>query len=37
VCAAFDESPEEAMKDAESFVQDLAEHGILKLSQEAIQ
>ena len=34
VCAAFDVTPEEAMKDAESFVQELAAHGILKLSQE---
>jgi len=37
VCAAFDVSPEEAMKDAESFVQALAEHGILTVSEEAIQ
>jgi hypothetical protein len=36
VCAAFDVTPEEAMKDAESFVQELAAHGILKLSQEPI-
>ena len=36
VCAAFDVSPEEAMKDAESFVQELAAHGILKLSEEPI-
>ena len=35
VCAAFDVTLEEAMKDAESFVQELAAHGILKLSQEA--
>src|SRR5437762_14289915 len=37
VCAAFDVTPEEAMKDAESFVKELATHGILKLSQEPIQ
>ncbi len=36
VCAAFDVTPEEAMKDCESFVQELAKHGILKLSQEPI-
>ena len=37
VCPAFDVTPEEAMKDAESFVKELATHGILKLSQEPIQ
>ena len=36
VCAAFDVTPEEAMKDAESLVQELAEHGILKVSEEPI-
>ena len=36
VCAAFDVTLEEAMKDAESFVQELAAHGILKLSEEPI-
>jgi hypothetical protein len=36
VCAEFDVTPEEAMKDAESFVQELAGHGILKLSEEPI-
>ena len=37
VCPLFDISPEEAMMDAETFVQELAEHGILKLSQEPVQ
>jgi hypothetical protein len=37
VCPTFDVSPEEAMKDAETFVRELAEHGILKLSQDPIQ
>ena len=37
VCPAFDVTPEEAMKDAESFVRELATHGILKVSQEPIQ
>jgi hypothetical protein len=32
VCAEFDVTPEEALKDAESFVQELAAHGILILS-----
>ena len=36
VCAAFDVTPEEAMKDAESLVQELAAHGILKVSEEPI-
>jgi hypothetical protein len=36
VCAAFDVTPEEAMKDVEDLVQNLAAHGILKLSQEPI-
>ena len=33
VCAAFDVTPEQALKDAESFVRELAEHGILILSE----
>jgi len=32
VCAEFDVTPEEALKDAESFVRELAGHGILMLS-----
>jgi hypothetical protein len=32
VCREFDVTPEEALKDAESFVQELAMHGILILS-----
>jgi hypothetical protein len=32
VCAEFDVTPEEALKDAESFVRELAGHGILILS-----
>jgi len=36
VCAAFDVTPEEAMKDAERLVQELAAHGILKVSEEPI-
>ena len=32
VCAEFDVAPEEALKDAESFVRELAGHGILILS-----
>jgi hypothetical protein len=32
VCAEFDVTPEEALKDAESFVRELARHGILILS-----
>jgi len=37
VCPAFEVTLEEAMKDAESFVQELAAHGIVKVSQEPIQ
>jgi hypothetical protein len=36
VCAAFDVTPEEAMKDVEGFVHELAAHGILKVSHEPI-
>ena len=32
VCSEFDVRPEEALKDAESFVRELAAHGILILS-----
>lgn len=32
VCAKFEVVPEEALKDAESFVRELAAHGILILS-----
>jgi GGDEF domain-containing protein len=33
VCAEFDVEPEEALKDAEEFVRELASHGILLLSE----
>jgi hypothetical protein len=33
VCAQFDVTPEEALKDAESFVRELAGHGILIVSE----
>jgi hypothetical protein len=36
VCAEFDVEPSEAMKDAESFVTDLASHGILLVSEQPI-
>jgi hypothetical protein len=36
VCAEFDIQPEEAMKDAETFVRELAEHGILQVSETPI-
>ncbi len=36
VCAEFDVEPTEAMKDAESFVTDLASHGILLVSETPI-
>lgn len=36
VCAEFDVEPDEAMKDAESFVTDLASHGILLVSEQPI-
>ena len=32
ICAEFDVEPGEAMKDAETFVTDLASHGILQVS-----
>jgi hypothetical protein len=36
VCAEFDIQPAEAMKDAETFVRELAEHGILRVSETPI-
>jgi hypothetical protein len=36
VCAEFDIEPAEALKDAESFVRELAEHGILVVSNEPV-
>lgn len=36
VCAEFEVEREEALKDAESFVRDLSEHGILMLSDRPI-
>jgi len=35
ICPEFDVQPEEALKDAESFVKELAAHGILRLSDRA--
>jgi hypothetical protein len=37
ICAEFDVDPAEATKDAESFVNDLASHGILAVSSEPIE
>jgi hypothetical protein len=36
VCAEFDVEPAEALQDAESFVRELAQHGILVLSEQPI-
>jgi hypothetical protein len=36
VCAEFDVEPAEALKDAESFVRELAGHGILLLSEKPL-
>ncbi len=36
VCPKFEVEPEEALKDAEEFVRELAEHGILVLSEQPI-
>jgi hypothetical protein len=36
VCAEYDVEPAEALTDAEAFVRELAEHGILTLSDEPI-
>ena len=32
ICAEYDVEPEEALKDAEAFVRELAEHGIMRLA-----
>jgi hypothetical protein len=37
VCSAFDVAPDEAYRDAEAFVEDLASHGILQVSASPIQ
>ena len=37
VCAAFDVAPDEAYRDAEALVEDLARHGILQVSASPIQ
>jgi hypothetical protein len=37
VCSEFDVTPEEALKDAENFVRELAGHGILLLSDRPIE
>ena len=37
VCVAFDVAPDEAYRDAEAFVEDLASHGILQVSANPIQ
>ena len=37
VCSAFDVAPDEAYRDAEAFVDDLASHGILQVSASPIQ
>ena len=36
ICAEFDVEPAEALKDAQSFVDDLASHGILMVSEQPI-
>jgi hypothetical protein len=36
ICAEFDVAPDEAFRDAETFVKDLASHGILAISDEPI-
>jgi hypothetical protein len=36
ICAQFDTTPEQAMQDAQQFVRDLAEHGILVVSDQPI-
>ena len=36
VCAEYDVVPEEALKDAEDFVRELAAHGILQISDQPI-
>jgi hypothetical protein len=37
ICAEFDVTPEEALKDAESFVRELAGHGILLVADRPIE
>jgi hypothetical protein len=37
VCAEFDVAPAEALKDAQDFVRELAEHGILRVSDKPIE
>jgi len=37
VCAEFDITPEQALKDAESFVRELAGHGIMRVSDEPLE
>jgi len=37
ICAEFDVSPEEAYRDAEAFVEDLAQHGILRVSSKPLE
>jgi hypothetical protein len=37
VCAEYDVAPEEALRDAEDLVRDLAAHGILRISDQPIQ
>jgi len=36
ICSEFEVTPEEALRDAEALAQDLAEHGILLISEEPI-
>jgi hypothetical protein len=36
ICAEFEVAPEEALKDAETFVRELAQHGIIVLSEQPI-
>jgi len=36
ICTQFETTPEEAMQDAEQFVKELAEHGILVVSDQPI-
>jgi hypothetical protein len=37
VCAEFEVEPEEALKDAESFVRELAQHGIMVVSEQPLE
>lgn len=36
ICAQYDVSPDAALKDAEQFVQQLAEHGLVRISDQPI-